>query len=57
MEMLFQQINFILSAKNIKIVEDAAESLGSRYLKGKFKNKHTGTIGEMGAVSLMEIRL
>ena len=41
----------ICKKKNIKIVEDAAESLGSRYLKGKFKNKHTGTIGEMGAVS------
>ena len=41
----------ICKKKNIKIVEDAAESLGSRYLKSKFKNKHTGTIGEMGAVS------
>ena len=32
---------------NIKIVEDAAESLGSKY-----KNKHTGTFGDFGVFSL-----
>lgn len=31
---------------NLTLVEDAAESLGSYY-----KNKHTGTIGELGALS------
>ncbi len=31
---------------NIKLVEDAAESLGSFY-----KNKHTGTLGDFGAIS------
>jgi perosamine synthetase len=39
------------SKRNIKIIEDAAESLGSYYIKGKFKNNHTGTIGESGALS------
>ena len=30
---------------NIEIIEDAAEALGSKYIKGKFKNKFAGTIG------------
>ena len=37
--------------RKIKIVEDAAESLGSKYIKGKFKGRHTGTIGEVGCLS------
>jgi aminotransferase in exopolysaccharide biosynthesis len=37
--------------RNIKIVEDASESLGTRYKKGRFKGKHTGTIGEFGCLS------
>jgi len=41
----------ICSDRNIKIVEDASESLGSRYIKGRFKGKHTGTIGEFGCLS------
>lgn len=36
---------------NIIIIEDAAESLGTKYLKGKFKNSHTGTIGSIGCLS------
>ncbi|MBO06646.1 MAG: aminotransferase DegT [Parcubacteria group bacterium] len=36
---------------NIFIVEDAAESLGTFYNNGKFKNKHTGTIGIIGCLS------
>jgi perosamine synthetase len=37
--------------RNIRIVEDATESLGTRYTKGAFKGRHTGTIGEIGCYS------
>jgi len=37
--------------KNIFIVEDAAESVGTFYKFGKYKNKHTGTIGNIGCLS------
>jgi len=37
--------------RNIKIVEDACESLGTRYKEGKFLNRHTGTIGNFGCLS------
>ena len=37
--------------RNIKIVEDAAESLGTYYLKGDLKGKYTGTIGDIGCFS------
>ena len=43
-------VNFC-KKKNIKIVEDAAEALGTFYLKGKLKNKHAGTIGDIGCLS------
>ena len=36
---------------NIIIVEDASESLGTFYIKGKFTGKHTGTIGKFGCIS------
>ncbi len=36
---------------NIKIIEDAAESLGSFYTQGKIKGKHTGTVGDIGCLS------
>jgi len=37
--------------RNIKIIEDASESLGTRYIKGNFNAKYTGTIGELGCLS------
>ena len=37
--------------KNIVIIEDAAESIGTFYTSGKFKNKHTGTVGKIGCLS------
>ena len=37
--------------RNISIVEDAAESMGTRYINGKYSGKHTGTIGLMGCLS------
>ena len=41
----------VCKKRNIKILEDASESLGSFYSKGKFKGKHTGTIGDLGYIS------
>tara|TARA_B100001123_G_scaffold417206_2_gene519723 strand:- start:11014 stop:12174 length:1161 start_codon:yes stop_codon:yes gene_type:complete len=37
--------------RNIAIVEDAAESMGSHYLKGFNAGRHTGTIGMLGCLS------
>lgn len=36
---------------NIAIVEDASESLGTRYLHGKFAGSHSGTLGKLGCIS------
>ena len=41
----------ICKKRNIKIIEDASESLGTYYTKGKLKNKFTGTIGDIGCLS------
>ena len=37
--------------RNIKIIEDAAESLGTKYIKGPLKSKFTSTIGNFGCLS------
>ena len=37
--------------KNIKIIEDSSESLGTFYSQGKFSGKHSGTIGDIGCLS------
>lgn len=47
----FEELYKLCKQRNIKIIEDAAESLGTIYKKNKFKNKHTGTIGDFGVVS------
>ena len=47
----FDKLQNLCKKKNIKIIEDAAESLGTKYTSKKFKNKHTGTIGELGVIS------
>lgn len=41
----------ICKERNIKIIEDATESIGTLYTKGRFTSKHTGTIGELGCLS------
>ena len=41
----------ICKKKNIALIEDAAESLGTFYTSGKFKKRHTGTIGVVGCLS------
>ena len=37
--------------RNISVVEDASESLGTIYSLGKFNGKHTGTIAKFGCLS------
>jgi aminotransferase in exopolysaccharide biosynthesis len=37
--------------RGIAVVEDASESLGTFYKDGRFKGKHTGTIGKLGCLS------
>lgn len=41
----------ICQERNIKIVEDATESLGTYYKKGHLRNKYTGTVGDIGCYS------
>ncbi len=36
---------------NLKVIEDAAEALGTYYTEGKFKGMYAGTIGDFGAFS------
>ena len=36
---------------NLKVIEDATESLGSYYTKGRYKNRKAGTIGDFGCYS------
>jgi|TARA_Y100000294_G_scaffold164291_1_gene170926 aminotransferase in exopolysaccharide biosynthesis len=41
----------VCKKRNISIVEDAAESFGSKYINGNLKNRFTGTIGKVGCLS------
>lgn len=41
----------ICKKKNISLIEDAAESVGSFYNSGKYRNRHTGTVGKIGCLS------
>ena len=41
----------VCQERNIRIIEDAAESLGTYYKKGILKNRYTGTIGDIGCYS------
>lgn len=36
---------------HLKVIEDATESLGSRYVRGRDKGRHTGTVGHVGCFS------
>ena len=45
------KIYSFLKKRKIEVVEDAAESLGTKYLYSIFKSKHTGTIGSLGIFS------
>ena len=47
----FEKLFNLCKKRKIKIIEDAAESFGTFYKTGKFRNKHTGTIGDIGCFS------
>ena len=47
----FSRLYDTVKKYNIEIIEDAAEALGSKYTKGRFKNKFAGTIGKFGCLS------
>tara|TARA_Y100000816_G_scaffold84318_2_gene57894 strand:+ start:18999 stop:20156 length:1158 start_codon:yes stop_codon:yes gene_type:complete len=42
---------FLCRERNISIIEDASESLGTSYTKGKYQGMHTGTVGALGCLS------
>jgi len=46
-----ERLQNVCTERNIAIVEDASESLGTIYSEGKLKDKHTGLIGHMGCIS------
>ena len=46
-----QEIMKIAKGYRLKVIEDATESLGSYYTSGVYKNKFTGTIGDIGVIS------
>ncbi|SFQ18850.1 aminotransferase, LLPSF_NHT_00031 family [Lachnospiraceae bacterium XBB1006] len=41
----------IASTYHLRVVEDATEALGTRYLSGRYAGKYAGTIGDFGAFS------
>ena len=41
----------LLHERNIQIIEDATESLGTRYIEGTYSGKHSGAIGDLGCIS------
>ena len=46
-----ESIMDIAGKYNIKVIEDATEALGTKYISGKFTNRFAGTIGDFGAFS------
>ena len=46
-----EKLDPICKERNIKIIEDASESLGTVYKNGKYTGKHTGTLGDLGCLS------
>lgn len=41
----------VCNERNIYILEDASESIGTTYTEGNYKGKHAGTIGRIGCLS------
>lgn len=46
-----EKIMSIADEYNLKVVEDATEAMGTYYISGKYKDKHAGTIGDIGVYS------
>jgi len=47
----FDELIDLCEERNIGVVEDAAESLGTYYNEGKYKGENAGTIGKLGCLS------
>ena len=45
------EITEVCRERNIRIVEDATESLGTFYTNTELRNRHTGTVGDIGCFS------
>ncbi len=46
-----EKIMLICRERNIAVIEDATESLGTQYIDGKLAGKYTGGIGDIGCYS------
>lgn len=46
-----ERIMPIAEQYNLKVIEDATEALGTKYVEGKYAGKYAGTIGDYGAYS------
>lgn len=46
-----EKIMNIANQYNLKVIEDATEALGTRYISGKYENEYAGTIGDIGVYS------
>lgn len=46
-----EEIMEIAEKYNLKVIEDATEALGSRFVSGKYQGKYAGTIGDFGVYS------
>lgn len=46
-----ENIMEIAERYNIKVIEDATEAIGTKYVSGKYEGKCAGTIGDFGALS------
>lgn len=46
-----ESIMDIANRYRLKVIEDATEALGTKYVQGRYKNKYAGTIGDFGAYS------
>ena len=45
------ELIYLCNERNIAVVEDSSESLGTFYNSGNYAGKHTGTIGKIGCLS------
>jgi aminotransferase in exopolysaccharide biosynthesis len=46
-----EKIMSIADDYNLKVIEDATEAMGTYYIAGRYKDKHAGTIGDIGVYS------
>jgi perosamine synthetase len=46
-----EELASVCRERNIKIIEDATESLGTYYTDGKYRGRYTGTVSDMGCLS------